>query len=61
MSEAEAVAWSRAIQIDRAIAWRWRTVKQHLLDTDVVVKPFEMTQPRRSAGDMQMQRRCAVS
>ena len=32
-------------------------VEQHVLDADMVMKPFEMAQPRDRASDMQMQRR----
>ena len=61
MLECEAIAGPREIRTDHAAFWRRRTLKQHVLDAHVVMKPFEMAQSRNGASDVQMQSRCAMT
>src|SRR3569832_525720 len=61
MLELQPSSGTGEIRHDLSIARSWRAVEQHVLDAHMVMKPFQMTQARRSAGDMQMQRRRAVA
>src|SRR5579872_7416338 len=59
--EGEAETGSRQVGRDRTVMWNRRTIEQHLLNPDMIVKPFKMPQSRRSAGGVQMQRGSAVA
>ena len=58
----EAVARPSEIGRDRSPSMRdGRAVEQHLLDPHMIVKPFEVAQPRHGAGDVAMHGRRAVA
>src|SRR6185312_13314209 len=53
--EDQSVAGSRQIGLDHALARHRCAVKQHVLDADVIMKPFKVTQSRSGTCDVQMQ------
>ena len=50
------MAGARQVRRDAAVFRNGHPVEQHVLDANMVMKPFEMTQARRRTGDMQVQR-----
>ena len=60
MFEGQTVSGPRGIGADSAVGGHRRAVEQHVLDPNMIVKPFEMPQPRRRTGHVQMQGRRAV-
>jgi hypothetical protein len=59
--EDEPQAWTTEIGSDNSMARDGRAVEQHVLNSDVVMKPFEMTQTRQRTSDMTMERRRTVA
>src|SRR5947209_114161 len=55
--EGEPISGPRHVGTYLPISWHWCAVEQHLLDANMIVKPFEVAQSRNRACDVEMQRR----
>jgi hypothetical protein len=61
MFEGEAIAGPRKVGTYQTVSWNRGALEKHMFYSNVVVKPFEVTQPGRRACDMEMQSRRAMS